>query len=93
MEAPNYYRKKPVVIEAAQVVHQGTEEHKVFMDWLNTKVAQSPHCDVDIEENRVIIYTLEGAMEAQPGDYIIFGTAKELYPCKPQIFRDTYEKV
>jgi hypothetical protein len=32
-------------------------------------------------------------MEANPGDYIIRGVKGELYPCKPDIFEMTYEKV
>ena len=39
------------------------------------------------------IQTLEGEMKANPGDYIIEGIAGELYPCKPDIFHKTYEKV
>lgn len=39
------------------------------------------------------IYTLEGVMHADVGDYIITGVRGEQYPCKPDIFEDTYEKV
>ena len=39
------------------------------------------------------IYTLEGTMTAQPGDWIITGVAGERYPCKDNIFRATYEAV
>lgn len=40
-----------------------------------------------------IIETLEGKMKANKGDYIIRGIKGELYPCKPDIFHETYEKV
>ena len=40
-----------------------------------------------------LIYTLEGTMRASIGDYIIKGVNEELYPCKPDIFNLTYEKV
>jgi hypothetical protein len=40
---------------------------------------------------RVTIHTLEGVMEAVPGDWIIRGVKGELYPCKPDIFAATYE--
>lgn len=40
-----------------------------------------------------IIHTLEGDMKASVGDYIITGVTGERYPCKPDIFEKTYEKV
>lgn len=39
------------------------------------------------------IHTLEGVMHASPGDYIIEGVRGEQYPCKPDIFMQTYEEV
>lgn len=39
------------------------------------------------------IPTLEGNMKANIGDYIIKGINGEFYPCKPDIFDKTYEKV
>jgi hypothetical protein len=41
----------------------------------------------------LVIHTLEGDMIAMPGDWIITGIAGETYPCKPDIFRATYEPV
>lgn len=42
---------------------------------------------------REVIHTLEGDMVALPGDYIIIGVHGERYPCKPDIFTMTYERV
>ena len=39
------------------------------------------------------IETLEGTMHASVGDYIITGVNGERYPCKPDIFEKTYERV
>ena len=39
------------------------------------------------------IHTLEGVMHADPGDWIIRGVQGEFYPCKPDIFEQTYEAV
>lgn len=39
------------------------------------------------------IETLEGTMVAVPGDFIIKGVSNEHYPCKPDIFENTYEKI
>jgi len=37
--------------------------------------------------------TLEGGHTVCPGDWIITGIKGERYPCKPDIFEQTYEKV
>ena len=39
----------------------------------------------------IVIDTLEGAMKASPGDWIIRGVSGEHYPCKPDIFAATYD--
>lgn len=46
------------------------------------------------QTNEVIyIETLEGIHKANVGDYIITGVQGEQYPCKPDIFKKTYELV
>lgn len=32
-------------------------------------------------------------MRASEGDYIIKGIKGEFYPCKPDIFKETYERI
>ena len=44
-------------------------------------------------DKEMIIPTLEGDMHASIGDYIITGVRGEQYPCKPDIFEETYEEV
>ena len=44
-------------------------------------------------DKEIIIHTLEGDMKADVGDYIITGIHGEKYPCKPDIFEETYEPV
>ena len=39
------------------------------------------------------IETLEGTMKANIGDYVITGVKGEKYPCKPDVFHETYEEV
>ena len=41
----------------------------------------------------LIIPTLEGAMRAKIGDYIIKSVNGEFYPCKPDIFEKTYDRL
>lgn len=58
------------------------------------KVRKKP---VEVEawqtDETAYIETLEGTMEARPGDWIIRGIRGELYPCKPDVFENTYEIV
>ena len=42
---------------------------------------------------RIYIKTLEGDLHASVGDYIIKGVNGEFYPCKPDIFKQTYEEI
>ena len=39
------------------------------------------------------IHTLEGIMEGRVGDYLITGVKGEQYPCRADIFEETYELV
>ena len=84
------YRKKPVVIDAIQLPPKGDYNLDDFHAWCE---------EVGFEEfesgrdETLIIPTLEGDHTAQPGDWIIKGVAGEFYPCKPDIFAATYEKV
>ena len=77
------YRKKPVVIDAVQWI--GTN----LGDVLN--LLDSGDRKAGIENGKVIIYTLEGVMTGDKGDWIIKGVKGECYPCKPDIFEQTYE--
>ncbi len=49
--------------------------------------------DAVVCEADEVIHTLEGDHLARAGDYIITGIKGERYPCKPDIFRQTYELV
>ena len=51
------------------------------------------HVNYEYTNPYVPIETLEGTMRASVGDYIIKGVNGEFYPCKPDIFEKTYEKV
>ena len=44
-------------------------------------------------DREITIHTLEGDLMASVGDYIIIGVNGEKYPCKPDIFKRTYEEV
>lgn len=79
------FRKKPIIIEAVQWKEENKEEIENFF-----------HKDMKplvFDKGDLMIYTLEGIMRANPGDWIIKGVNGEFYPCKPDIFEKTYEKV
>lgn len=48
---------------------------------------------IDAEKctEKTIIQTLEGDIVANPGDWIITGIKGERYPCKPDIFKASYQ--
>ena len=44
----------------------------------------------DKNNEYLMINTLEGDMRADIGDYIIKGIKDEIYPCKSDIFKESY---
>ena len=100
VKQPIEYRKRPVVIEAMQLVGNNAQLHAVYQ-WIESETqgsfdplsAEVPASGVSIDPATgfLLIATLEGVMQAKPGDYIIRGVQGEFYPCKPDIFEATYE--
>lgn len=39
------------------------------------------------------VETLEGVMRGNPGDWLIVGVKGEMYPCKADVFAETYEAI
>lgn len=91
------YRKKPVIIEAYQLTHDVAVAHLIDKQPLPFGLRSSnSNChpaNRTVDRMDVLIKTLEGVMHASLGDWIIKGVKGELYPCKPDIFAATYEKV
>ncbi len=80
------YRKKPVIIEARQL---DVDNEKELQEWCGGHTAYAARPDeINIG---LIIPTSEGNMVATFGDWIIKGVKGEFYPCKPDIFKMTYE--
>jgi hypothetical protein len=84
----SYYRKKPVAIEAFQWF--GTINRYSAPSWFLEAMQNNVVYFVD---NKLRIDTLEGTYRASIGDFIIQGVKGEIYPCKPDIFKETYEEV
>ena len=82
------YRKKPVVIEAFKL---GVDE---MPQWFKDACFSGKASVFNRPDGmHADICTLEGLHHANYGDYIIKGVKGELYPCKPDIFEMTYDKV
>lgn len=99
------YRKKPAVVDAMMFPRGGRAQRGV-VNWIKDNGGDARLYDgwfQRVEEpledgsyfywSKVHILTLEGDMTANIGDYIIKGVQGEFYPCKPEIFHQTYEEV
>jgi hypothetical protein len=101
------FRKRPVVVEAVKFVEllegsdpEGFKVEGLPAPWLSEAYLKPPHeegavytTDHGRHDKRLWVRTLEGQLRISPGDWIIRGTAGELYPCKPAIFESIYEPV
>lgn len=96
------FRKKPMVIEARQLVGRNSDMDYIYK-WIeentlgsfdpDTKIIPTSGVSIDPATGFILIATLEGVMTAKPGDWVIKGVQGEFYPCKPDIFAETYEPV
>jgi hypothetical protein len=92
------FKKKPVVIEAIQWTGENlaevlafTGKHPSWDKWFKSFEQYEAHVRNDGSIFKII--TFEGTMDAIPNDWIIRGVKGEHYPCKPDIFESTYERV
>lgn len=88
-KTPQQYVKKPVVIEAIKFTRDNWDDVREFTKGIATNMV--------IERNPdgkcwCTVGTLEGDHMAMEGDYIIKGIKGEYYPCKPDIFKATYDE-
>lgn len=98
------YRKKPVVIEAFQMTRERRWDNSEWPAWLHQAWNAQPgegavwiDPDAPIAEGQqsaaeLVCGTLEGVHRIDWNDWIIQGIKGELYPCKPDIFEESYEK-
>lgn len=94
------FRKKPVVIEAMRLFAYtegmspiGDSEGSELWRWMVKNGASFWMEQQDPGPAYMVIQTLEGSHRADIGDWIIKGVKGEFYPCKPDIFEMTYEKI
>ena len=88
------FRKKPVVIDAHLFTPEVAESDQDIIElaqWCNGGVNWSVNNNK--QQRNILIETSEGIMKASVGDWIIRRVKGEFYPCKPDIFKMTYEHV
>ena len=88
------YRKKPVIIDAAQWFGRVSflSEFIPLVRIASEKNMQAEHYSLTADD-KLYLHTLEGDMLVSVGDWVIVGINGEMYLCKPDIFEKTYEKV
>lgn len=80
------YKKRPFTIEAVRF-----EANTVMPAWFTERV--NKNMIVVQNDGTCDIRTPEGVMKIHKGDYIILEPFGNVYPCNPEIFEMTYEKV
>lgn len=88
------FRKKLVWFAAIQWTGTNFDEIKTFFGQDAERCLELENVVLNSEIKRnLTIKTLEGNHIALPNDFIIRGDKGEYYPCKPDIFEETYEVV
>ncbi len=85
------YRKKPIEVDAWKVVDLLSVAAGESLP--DVVLAAYEKGDVVFAVDEIRVRTLEGVMTGGIEDMIIEGVHGELYPCKPEIFADTYDRV
>jgi hypothetical protein len=89
------FRKKPVVIEAFtfdEFVDAGRQDPKAnIVNGMPWSFQFRGHPVTHENDERYLIPTLEGTHNMTPADMLIVGVKGEIYPCKKDIFEQTYE--
>lgn len=95
------YRKNPMVVEAwlwdgrPETIYQIGMSGLLYNEMTQSGTMSAVYkWEIEVGEDGMdlVIKTIEGAMRANIGDYIIKGIHGEYYPCKPDIFKESYEE-
>lgn len=95
----NRWRKKPVTISAFQWTGSNVDAVMDFIRDNQTIINPETRVTLDMTGQpplRLLVHTLESTSEplvASDNDWIIIGVKGEVYPCKPDIFEQTYDRV
>lgn len=104
-----FYKKRPVVVDAveweggAEKASQVIDWALYFGGTIRYREGEFAYVGLHFDGKQMTteewvpehlsIDTLEGTMKASAGDFIIRGVKGEFYPCKPDIFHETYERI
>ncbi len=86
-------QKKPLIIDYFE--YDGNSDNLQFwLDEFNDKMSDHFICEMMDEWDDIFVKTLEGtSYEVTDKDVIIRGVKGEYYPCKKDIFEQTYDKL
>lgn len=96
------FRKRPVVIDAVQWFppddSRHAKEHRVGCEVGMADIGTITVMQPDANNKFYSIKTVSGWAKLEPGDWIITGPvtekrSRDIYPCKDDVFRATYEPV
>jgi len=85
------FRKKPIVVDAeiiSGLIEAAKSNWDLLPDWVKENYEKGK---IIFEHKQISIRTDEGLMIGNLGDYLIHGVNGEIYPCKPDIFKKTYD--
>ena len=92
------YVKKQIPVDAIQIPE--TPVSAALYDWIChapvwVQIAYAEdddeECGIWVTEQGLMVRTLEGDMLCPWGSYLIRGIRGEIYPCRRDIFEETYE--
>ena len=99
IEASQWFKNGDHPKDACEIFDAGKDpfqgEGKIVRYYRHPDDNANRHCDKcsNIMHLHGWIDTLEGGHIVCPGDWVITGVQGEYYPCKPDIFKQTYEAV
>jgi hypothetical protein len=79
------FRKKPVIVEAVRFTGSNVAEVAALLDWEYEEGSGN--------DDSLVIETLNGDVTVSAGEWIVKGVAGEGYPCRADIFIETYDPV
>jgi len=73
-------------------IYQKKSEVRRLKNYIDDKQIIVDFCNGDafVDNDKLLINTLEGVVEAVPGDWIVEGTNKEFYPISPKVYEEGY---
>lgn len=98
MSTPQKFQKRPVVIEAIRYIRGENEDEIMhFVSLYTSEDDDDPVYTVDAygmasidRVDHMLVNTIEGEMSLNDGSWLIRGVKGEFYPCRDDIFRETY---